>query len=144
METLPQVNLFQKPDRINQKISSESKDSSFEGPVLNQEERELLSMFAIFADNWGHKEIDQVTKATWARGLAGVHRDLRDTAITRCVQELQYWPTVSQFLERTIDPSRLKKLHEKMKLLPEPERNPIPMPSDFKQALDKWLKKTST
>ena len=128
------------------KTGSENKDFPYEDPPadwtpepkpLSESDKRVLSVLAILQDNFGHKELDSTTREVWMRGLENVHSDLIDIALSRSIQELQYFPKVFEFLERTIDPSRIKHAEEKRAALPEPERHPVPMPPEFKAAIEK-------
>ena len=141
-------------ERTPQRIGLESRGYNSEYPegwdtpeenktiILTKQEKRVLSLLALFVDNFGHKEVDELTKSNWVRGIQKLSDREIDTAITRCLHELHYFPKVSEFMERTKDPSQARNQEDDRLALPEPKRHPIPMPPEFKAKMQELFKTT--
>jgi hypothetical protein len=99
-------------------------------------------MLALLAENWNFKEIDAATRTIWMKALRKVPDLDIECGMERCLQELEYFPKIYEFMQRISRPDRHVREEETRLALPEPERHPVPMPKDLRAKLQSWTDST--
>ena len=114
--------------------------------LLEKKQKAIVVSLASFAENY-RKEVSPELNQVWKESL--IHLSLTQIAQgTRlCLQEIQYFPTVANFME--LATQRSKESDRWHEFQPDPDqeqiehiRKPIPMPEEYKKLWRSYLLKT--
>ena len=115
--------------------------------LLAKKQKAIMVSLASFAENY-RKEVSPELNHVWKESL--IHLSLTQIAQgTRlCLQEIQYFPTVANFLELATQRSKQSDRWQEYQPDPDQEqiehiRNPIPMPEEYKKLWRGLLQKVT-
>ena len=118
-----------------------------EEELVSQKQKAIMVSLLSFAENY-RKETTPELSQIWTESLS--HLSLAQIAqgTKLCLQELEFFPTVANFLERATQRSKESDRWQEFEPNPEQEqiehiRNPVPMPDNYKRLWRSFMAKTT-
>ena len=126
---------------------TEQEETQVAKELLAQKRRAIVVSLVSFAENYRKQTTPELSQI-WTESLS--HLSLAQIAqgTKLCLQELEFFPTVANFLERATQRSKESDRWQEFEPNPEQEqiehiRNPVPMPDNYKRLWRSFMAKTT-
>ena len=126
---------------------TEQEETQVAKELLAQKRRAIVVSLVSFAENY-RKETTPELSQIWTESLSHLSLNQIAQGTKLCLQELEFFPTVANFLERATQRSKESDRWQEFQPNPEQEQiehihKPVPMPDKYKRLWRSYMAKTT-